>query len=133
MSPLQFRAAARKLQAQHKCKLLIVDYLQLMDPGGSGDESRERQVAACSRTIKSTAMELGIPIVVLAQLNDWGRSRESRAIEQDSDLFVVIEEDKDSLDPEDMFIRIKLGRGCPKTKIPVAFRGNYVKFEPRAQ
>lgn len=83
MSPLQFRAAARKLVVQHGCRLLVVDYVQLMEPSNRTD-SRERQVAECSRTIKTTAAELKIPIIVLAQLNDDGRSRESRAIEQDS-------------------------------------------------
>ena len=96
MSPLQFRAAARKLVVQHNCRLLVVDYVQLMEPSNRTD-SRERQVAECSRTIKTTASELGIPIIVLAQLNDDGRSRESRAIEQDSNIFAVIEEQDGSI------------------------------------
>ena len=60
-------------------------------------ESRERQVAECSRTIKTTAAELGIPIIVLSQLNDDGRSRESRAIEQDSDIFAIVDAKMETL------------------------------------
>jgi replicative DNA helicase len=123
MSPLQFRAAVRKLVAQHKCKLIIVDYLQLMEPSNRTD-SRERQVAECSRTIKTTAGELGIPIIVLTQLNDDGRSRESRAIEQDSNIFAVIEEDQDG-----HYINLKYTRSCPRTRIPVTFRREFTRFE----
>ena len=132
MSPLEFQAAARKLHAQHKCKLIVVDYIQLMDPGSSSD-NREREVARCSRTIKMTAKELGIPIIVLAQLNEFGRSRESRAIEQDSDLFVIIETDEASLEEGDMFIHIKYGRNVQRQKIPVTFKNKCVTFAGRAQ
>lgn len=123
MSPLQFRAAARKLVAQHKCKLLIVDYVQLMEPSNRTD-SRERQVAECSRTIKTTAMELGIPIIVLAQLNDDGRSREIRAIEQDSNIFAVIEEQDGQ-----HYLNLKYTRSCPRTRIPLTFRPEFTRFE----
>jgi replicative DNA helicase len=123
MSPLQFRAAARKLTAQHKCRLLVVDYVQLMEPSNRTD-GRERQVAECSRTIKTTAAELGIPIIVLAQLNDDGRSRESRAIEQDSNVFAVIEEQDGKY-----YLNLKYTRSCPSTRIPVTFRKEYTRFE----
>jgi replicative DNA helicase len=123
MSPLQFRAAARKVTAQHKCRLLVVDYVQLMEPSNRTD-SRERQVAECSRTIKTTASELGIPIIVLAQLNDYGRSRESRAIEQDSNIFAVIEEEGGR-----HYLHLKYTRSCPRARIPLTFRKEYTRFE----
>ena len=123
MSPIQFRAAARKMVAQHKCRLRIVDYVQLMEPSNRTD-SRERQVAECSRTIKTTAAELGIPIIVLAQLNDEGRSRESRAIEQDSNVFAIIEEQSGQ-----HYINLKYTRSCPSTRIPVTFRKEFTRFE----
>ena len=123
MSSLQFRAAARKLVAQHKCRLLVVDYVQLMEPSNRTD-SRERQVAECSRTIKTTAAELGIPIIVLAQLNDDGRSRESRAIEQDSNVFAIIEEEGGQY-----YLNLKYTRSCPSTRIPLTFRKEFTRFE----
>jgi replicative DNA helicase len=122
LSPLQFRASARKMVAKEKCKLLVVDYLQLMDPTSQGD-SRERQVAECSRTIKSVAAELQIPIIVLSQLNDNGRSRESRAIEQDCNIFAVIESDEDG-----HWINLKLTRDCQGGRIPVTFRKQFTSF-----
>jgi len=122
MSPLQFRAAARKLAAQHSVKLLVLDYAQLVQPS-SHDDNRERQVAEVSRTVKTTAAELGIPIIVLSQLNDKGRSRESRAIEQDANIFAVIEEDD-----EGCFLNIRLARDCAKARIPLRFIREFTKF-----
>jgi replicative DNA helicase len=88
------------------------------------DPSRERQVAECSRTIKTTAGELGIPIIVLAQLNDDGRSRESRAIEQDSNIFALIEEEEGR-----HYLNLKYTRSCPRSRIPLTFRKKYTRFE----
>ena len=122
LAPLQFRAAARKLVVQHKCKLLIVDYAQLMEPA-SRDDNRERQVAECSRTIKTTAAELEIPIIVLSQLNEQGRSRESRTLEQDANIFAVIEEIE-----FEHYLNIKYARDCARTKIPLTFRKEYTRF-----
>lgn len=125
LTPSQFRAAARKLCVEKGCKLLIVDYLQLMEPSAR-DDNRERQVAESSRVIKTTAAELGVPIIVLSQLNDHGRSRESRAIEQDSNIFAVIEEDDDG-----HWINLKLTRDCRGGRIPVTFRKEVRQFAER--
>lgn len=125
LTPAQFRAAARKLCVEKGCKLLVVDYLQLMEPSAR-DDSRERQVAESSRVIKTTAAELGVPIIVLSQLNDHGRSRESRAIEQDSNIFAVIEEDDGG-----HWINLKLTRDCRGGRIPVTFRKEVRQFAER--
>ena len=129
LPPLQFRAAARKLVAQDKCKLLIVDYLQLMEPTNIRD-SRERQVAECSRTMKTTAVELGVPILVLCQLNEDNRSRESRAIEQDSNIFAIIEPGP-SGNGQDYYLHLKYTRSCPPARIPLTFRKEFLKFYER--
>ena len=137
MNTIQFRAAARKLVSQQKCKLLIVDYVQLMEPTDSST-NRERQVAESSRAIKTTAQELGIPIIVLCQLNDNGRSRESRAIEQDANIFIRIERpqkdgEEDKSAPEDHYdARIVLARDCARDTIPLIFHKEFTKFTPRA-
>jgi replicative DNA helicase len=125
MTPLQFRAAARKLVAQHGAGLIVLDYAQLMAPG-SRDDSRERQVAEISRTVKTTAAELGIPIIMLSQLNENGRSRESRAIEQDANIFAILEEEGGN-----HFLNIKLARDCARARIPLTFRREFTRFEPR--
>ena len=93
-----------------------MDVSQRREPSNRAD-GRERQVAECSRTTKTTSAELGIPIIVLAQLNDDGRSRESRAIEQDSNVFAIIEEQNGQ-----HYLKVKYTRSCPSTRIPLTFR-----------
>jgi len=126
MNCLQLRAAARRLVAVHGIRLLVVDYIQLLEPTNKTD-SRERQVAECSRTLKSLTKELGITIIALTQLNADGASRESRAIEHDCDMFLKIAQD-----PEDLkkwSLNIALARSCPRASIPLSFRSEYLRFE----
>lgn len=69
ITPLELRAKCRKLKAQHKIELVIVDYLQLMTVGGRRMESREREISEISSALKGLAKELEIPVIALAQLN----------------------------------------------------------------
>lgn len=112
ISPFEIRARARRLKAQHGLDCIMIDYLQLMDLK-QRVESRERAVSEISKTLKSLAKELQIPIVALAQLNRGveGRSdrrpmlsdlRESGSIEQDADVIMMLYRDDyyDKDDPE---------------------------------
>jgi replicative DNA helicase len=126
VNPLQLRAALRRMCAVHKTRLIVVDYLQLLSPTDRKD-SRERQVAEASRTLKQLAKELNITILGLCQLNAEGASRESRAIEHDCDLFLVIERDEEP--PHNWFLNIKLARSCGRARIPLEFRESYMRFD----
>ncbi len=114
ISPFEVRARARRLKAQVGLDCIIIDYLQLMDLKQKV-ESRERAVSEISKTLKSLAKELEIPIIALAQLNRGveGRAdrrpmlsdlRESGSIEQDADIIMMLYRDDyyDKDDPEKM-------------------------------
>ncbi|MDA8126072.1 MAG: replicative DNA helicase [Deltaproteobacteria bacterium] len=100
MTPAELRATARRVKADHEIGLLLVDYMQLMRANGRY-ETREREVAEISRTLKGIARELNIPVIGLSQLNrkvddrankapQLSDLRESGAIEQDADVIAFI-------------------------------------------
>jgi len=100
ISPLEVRTRARRLKAQGQLDIIMIDYLQLMDLKQKV-ESRERAVSEISKTLKTIAKELDIPVIALAQLNRGveGRTekrpmlsdlRESGSIEQDADLIMML-------------------------------------------
>lgn len=92
-------ARARRLKVAHEIDYLVVDYLQILTGGGRA-ETRQLEVAESMRATKRIARELGIPVLVLSQLNRQGDSeterprlshlRESGAIEQDADTVILI-------------------------------------------
>jgi len=102
---LQMRAMARRLQADKGLSLLIVDYLQLMEPRNP-NLSVVQQVTENSKALKSLAKELNVPVLVLSQLSRAVEQRspqiprladlrESGSIEQDADVVLFIyREDK---------------------------------------
>lgn len=103
LSIMDLRARARKLAAEHKCQLLIIDYLQLLH-STRRHENRHQEVSEISRALKALAKELGVPIIALSQLSRAVDSRmdkrpmlsdlrESGAIEQDADVIAFLYRD----------------------------------------
>ncbi len=99
-SMLRIGANARRLKLRHHIKLVVVDYLQLVEPDNRRD-SRQEQVAAISRRLKFLAKELQVPVLACAQLNRGAEDRtdhrprlsdlrESGAIEQDADTVMLL-------------------------------------------
>lgn len=100
---MEFRSKAKRLVKQKGVKLIIVDYLQLMQGPAELRGFREQEVAAISRTLKATAKELNVPIIALSQLSrnavtrqgsnnrpQLNDLRESGSIEQDADMVIFI-------------------------------------------
>lgn len=106
LSIFELRTKARRLVREHQVKMIIIDYLQLMNASGMKYGSREQEVSMISRSLKQLAKELNIPIIALSQLNRSVESRggadgadkrpqlsdlrESGAIEQDADIVCFI-------------------------------------------
>jgi replicative DNA helicase len=105
---LQIRGMARRLQLEHRLDLLVIDYLQLIQPRQES-HSMVQQVTEISRGLKSISRELNIPVLALSQLSravaqrgDKPRLsdlRESGSLEQDSDVVLFLHrENRDKLD-----------------------------------
>lgn len=103
LSVQELRTKASHLIREHQVKLIVIDYLQLMNASGMIYGNREEEVSLITRSLKALAMELNIPIIALSQLNrrenregiDGKRPqlsdlRESRTIEQDADMICFI-------------------------------------------
>ena len=113
LTVMEIRAKARRLRKDGNLDLLIVDYLQLMRGGGSRNETREREIADISGSLKALAKELSIPVVAISQLSRQTETRtdrrpqladlrESGAIEQDADVVLFIHrQDIYRKDPEE--------------------------------
>jgi replicative DNA helicase len=149
----QVRARARRMHLQYGIKLLVVDYLQLMRaPSRRAESSRQAEVADISAGIKALAKELGVPVIVLSQLNrqpesrDEGKPRlsdlrESGSIEQDADLVgllvrpEVYEDDEDkreSLKGKATLIIAKQRNG-PTGDVNLCFLNEFTRFEDAAR
>ncbi len=102
LSVLELRAKARRLRARGELDMVMVDYLQLMEPVDK-KVSREQQVAEISRSLKALAKELNIPVIALSQLSRAPETRggkdrrpqlsdlrESGALEQDADVVMFL-------------------------------------------
>ena len=100
ITALELRSRTRRLKSDKDIDLLVVDYLQLMR-GTARSESREREIAEISSSLKALAKELKIPIIAISQLSRQTESRsdrkpqlsdlrESGALEQDADVVLFI-------------------------------------------
>jgi len=141
---MELRAKARKLKIEHDVKLLVVDYLQLLHAGGRRHENRHQEVAEISRSMKSLAKELNIPILACAQLSRAvdGRLdkrpmlsdlRESGAIEQDADLIMFLYRDvvynPDTENPALAEVIIGKQRNGPTGTVYLNFVRELTKFQ----
>jgi len=149
LNSLELRARARRLSRQYGGRLgaIIVDYLQLMEATGEG-ENRATEISEISRSLKALAKELKVPVLALSQLNRsleqrpnkrpvMSDLRESGAIEQDADLILFIYRDEvynqDTQDKGIAEIIVGKQRNGPIGAVRLAFLGEYTRFENLAQ
>ncbi|MBQ9559904.1 MAG: replicative DNA helicase [Bacteroidaceae bacterium] len=151
LSIFELRTKARRLVRDHGVKIILIDYLQLMNASGMNFGSRQEEVSTISRNLKGLAKELNIPIIALSQLNrglenregNEGKRpqlsdlRESGAIEQDADMVCFIHRPEyykiDTLEGVPMkgvaeFIIAKHRNG-PTDIIRMKFKNQYARFE----
>ncbi|NQV00621.1 MAG: replicative DNA helicase [Parcubacteria group bacterium] len=140
---MQIRTMARRLQSEHDLGLIIIDYIQMIQPRNPSDPPVQ-QMTEISRSLKTLGRELNLPILALSQLNRAVESRspsipklsdlrDSGAIEQDSDVVLFIyREDKDNPNTERKNIaeiHIAKHRNGPTGRIELFFNESQVSFK----
>ncbi|MBL8031820.1 MAG: replicative DNA helicase, partial [Candidatus Doudnabacteria bacterium] len=136
MSIFEMRTKARRLMAEHKIDMIIVDYLQLAQ--GRTKDNRVQEVAEISQGLKNIARELKIPILALSQLSRAVESRgekipqlsdlrESGSIEQDADVVLFLYRKDDDI-REAANLKIAKHRNGALGDIDLYFRGDRVRF-----
>ena len=140
---LKMRSSARRLKNEHGLDLLIVDYLQLMQPtSAKASDSMTQQVTEISRSLKILARELDVPIIALSQLSRaveqrGGKPRlsdlrDSGSIEQDADVVMFIHREdkinKESDRPNIAEIMVEKHRNGPVGVAELYFDGRHVRF-----
>ncbi len=141
---LEVASKTRRLRAEARIELVILDYLQLMQAGGRY-ENRTLEIGAITRGLKQLAKELNLPVIALSQLSrqperrgsdrrpQLADLRESGSIEQDSDLVMFVYREE-LYRPDDPAVKglaeliIAKHRNGPTGKIPLVFLGEATKF-----
>ena len=146
----EIAATARRLKRKEGLGLIIIDYLQLIEPDNARDP-RQEQVARIARRLKGMARELKVPVICLAQLNRQAEAskenkprlshlRESCAIEQDADVVMFVhreeyyqtnEEDRARCAGQAEII-ISKQRNGPIGDVKLAWRHDFTRFEDMA-
>jgi replicative DNA helicase len=141
----EIAACARRLKRKEKLGLVVIDYLQLIQPDNPRDP-RQEQVAQMARRLKGLARELGVPVLCLAQLNrqaDEARPklshlRESGAIEQDADVVMFVHREEVGMTREEAQEKEVVGkadlmvskqRNGPVGDVKLVWLNQFTRFE----
>ena len=156
------RKAAYKLHENGGLDMIAVDYLQLMEAGYAKNQNRQEQISEISRGLRKLSMELNIPVIVLTQLNrssettrngvvtrrepTMSEARESGAIEQDANVFILLHNPRrDEMSGDDecrmwdamrdngytlVRIIVDKNRQGKRGRLLVAFDGEHMRFTP---
>ncbi len=142
-SPMEIRTKARRLAAEFDLDLIIIDYLQLMQSGDRRNENRVQEISYISRSLKSLARELNVPVIALSQLSRAVEARtdkrpvlsdlrESGSIEQDADIVMFIYRDQPSDEDTDQSsiadIIVAKHRNGPTATVSLYFDAQLTRF-----
>ena len=134
----ELRSKCRKQQLEEGLDMVIIDYLQLMSGSGKA-ESRQNEVSEISRSLKAIARELSVPIIALSQLSrkvedrsdhrpQLSDLRESGAIEQDADVVMFIDRERNEDEVMKASIIIAKQRNGPIGDVPLLWLPKYTQF-----
>lgn len=145
----KIRSHCRRIKRKRDLRLVVIDYLQLMEGELSGrTENRQQEVAKISRSLKKLAAELQVPVIAMSQLNRGAEQRtdkkpllsdlrESGAIEQDANMVILLHRedayDRESPRAGEADFIVAKNRGGPTATITTAFQGHYSRFVDMAQ
>jgi replicative DNA helicase len=146
---VELRSKARRLKAEHGLKLVIIDYLQLMQGSSSrSSENRQQEISEISRSLKSLARELSVPVIALSQLSRGVEARqvkkpmlsdlrESGSLEQDADIVAFLYRD-DYYNPDTekkniTEIIVAKHRNGPVDTVELFFHKQFTKFSDLAK
>jgi replicative DNA helicase len=143
MSPLEIRTKCRRLKHEYGLDLVIVDYMQLMNAGGTYENNRVQEISFISRALKELARELNVPLISAAQLSRAVEQRqdkrpvlsdlrESGSIEQDADIVMFLYRDEIYNEatefPNQADIIIAKHRNGPTGTLSLYFEKSLTKF-----
>ncbi len=146
MKILDLRAQARRMLSKEGVKIIFVDYIGLIEPESKNNVPRHEQVAEISRSLKSLAREMEIPIVCLSQVGRQSEGkapsladlRESGSIEQDADVVMFLHRERETGQADDHSrgpvnkpteLIIAKQRNGPIGTVPIVFIPKYTRFE----
>ncbi|MDO4393025.1 MAG: replicative DNA helicase [Bacillota bacterium] len=147
VSIMEMKSKCRRLKAEKGLDLVVIDYLQLMNPEGKAD-SRTQEISVLSRNLKLLARELDCPVLVLSQLSRAPETRtdhrpmlsdlrESGSIEQDADIVIFLYRDeyynKETTEkPGECEVIVAKHRSGPTGTIDVSWIERYTQFKDKA-
>jgi replicative DNA helicase len=125
----QIHSRVERMTANGQFGLVIVDYLQIVQPALRRDQNREQQVAGIAKGLKDMSKRLDVPVLALSQLNGEGEIRESRGALHVADSETLYDREMDSSDTiQNIKFVVRKNRQGPRKQGPAVWHGDQVRF-----